>query len=102
MVMLTVVEAGPPLVLAHTVNIVVVMLTSGVPEIVPLSNSKPAGSAGSMAHDSALPPLTVGDSGVIETLRTRVTLYGLYERLTAGSSTVMLTHAMASPPEVLA
>ena len=75
--MLTVVEAEPPEVLAQTVNIVVVMLTSGVPEITPLLKFRPSGRAGSIVHTSTSPPDTVGDSGVIETLRVSVMLYGL-------------------------
>ncbi len=75
--MLTVVEDAPPEVLAQTVNIVVVMLTSGVPEIVPLVKFRPAGSSGVMDQVLTLPPLTVGDSGLIVSLRISVMLYGL-------------------------
>ena len=102
MVMLTVVEEAPPEVFAHTVNIVVVMLTSGVPEMTPLSKVRPDGRAGVMDQIPTLPPLTVGESVVIVSLRINVRLYGLYDTLTAGSSTVMFTHATALPPVVLA
>ena len=74
--MLTVVEAAPPDVLAQTVNIVVVMLTSGVPEITPSAKNKPSGSAGVMDQLPTLPPLTVGDSVSIVSLRMSVMLYG--------------------------
>ena len=102
MVMLTVVEEAPPEVFAHTVNIVVVMLTSGVPEMTPLVRFRPDGRAGVTAQAPTLPPLTMGDNVVIVSLRINVRLYGLYDRLTAGSSTVMFTHAVALPPVVLA
>ena len=75
--MLIVAEAAPPEVLAQTVNILVVMLTSGVPEIVPLVKFRPAGNSGVMDQLLTLPPLTVGDSGLIVSLRISVMLYGL-------------------------
>ena len=78
------------------------MLTSGVPEIVPLVKFRPAGSAGKIAQLLALPPLTEGISGFIVTLRVSVRLLGLYAKSNTGSSTVMLTHAVALPPVVLA
>ena len=45
-------DAFPPVLLAYTVNIVVVMFTVGVPETVPLSKVNPAGKAGWMAQTS--------------------------------------------------
>ena len=75
--MLTVVEDAPPEVLAQTVNIVVVMLTSGVPEMTPSVKFNPSGRAGVMDQLLTLPPLTVGDSGLIVSLRISVMLYGL-------------------------
>ena len=45
----------PPVLLAQTVNIVVVMLTVGVPEITPLVNVNPAGSEGAIVQVSTIP-----------------------------------------------
>ena len=50
--MLKVAEALPPELLAHTVNSVLVMLTVGVPLIVPLSKVKPSGTSGLISHVS--------------------------------------------------
>ena len=77
MVMFTVAEDAPPEVLAQMVNIVVVMLTSGVPEMTPSEKIRPAGNSGAMAQPLALPPVTVGESELIVSLRINVMLYGL-------------------------
>ena len=58
---------APPVVFAHTVNIVTVMLTVGVPLMTPLLKFNPDGSNGSMLHVSAVPLVTVG---VIVTMAT--------------------------------
>ena len=56
MVMLKVATALPPLLLAYTVNAVVVMLTVGVPERVPFSKFKPLGRAGWIPQVTTAPP----------------------------------------------
>ena len=55
--MLMVAAAEPPELLAYTVNIVVVMLTDGVPLNTPLEKFKPVGRAGWMDQFSTTPPL---------------------------------------------
>ena len=72
MVMLIDVEAEPPLLLAQTVYCVVVRLTVGEPEIVPLSKTRPFGSAGSITHVSGIPPETVGDQAIACSARMKV------------------------------
>ena len=90
-------EAAPPEVMTQTVNIVVVMLTSGVPEIVPFMKFRTAVSAGKIDQLLTLPPLT----GFIVTLRVRVKLLGLYAKSTASSSTVMLRVVLTLSPVLL-
>ena len=67
MVRLTVWKDAPPVVFAHIVNVVRVMLIVGVPLMTPLLKLKPDGSNGSMLHVSAVPLVTVG---VIVTMAT--------------------------------
>ena len=55
-VMFTVAEETPPELLAHTVNIVVVRLTVGVPAMTPLEKVKPNGNEGWMDQVSTAPP----------------------------------------------
>ncbi len=66
MVMLTVAEDEPPLLLAHIVNVLSVIKEVGVPQIVPLLVSKvrPLGKAGLIAHEVMAPePVRVAFSG---------------------------------------
>ena len=51
MVMLIEADDEPPLLFAQTTYWVRVMFTVGIPDIVPLSNARPFGSAGSIDHD---------------------------------------------------
>ena len=59
MVMLIDAQAGPPLLLAHTMYCVRVKLTVGEPVIDPLLKLSPVGNAGSMAHDCGIPLVLV-------------------------------------------
>ena len=77
MVMLTVWLAEPPDVFAHTVNMLSVMLTVGVPLMTPSLKLRPAGRSGEMAQLEALPPETDGNSVAICTPRMRVMFSGL-------------------------
>ena len=66
MVMLTVAEDEPPLLLAQIVNVLSVINEVGVPQIVPLlvSKVKPLGSAGLIAQEVIAPePVKVAFSG---------------------------------------
>jgi len=66
MVMLTVAEDEPPLLLAHIVNVLSAIKEVGVPQIVPLLVSKvrPLGKAGLIAHEVMAPePVRVAFSG---------------------------------------
>ena len=66
MVMLTVAEDEPPLLLAHIVNVLSAIKDLGVPQIVPLLVSKvrPLGKAGLIAHEVMAPePVKVAFSG---------------------------------------
>ena len=51
MVMLIEADDEPPLLFAQTMYWNRVELTVGIPEMVPLSNARPFGSAGSIDHD---------------------------------------------------
>ena len=64
--MLTVALTEPPLLFAQIVNVLSVINEVGVPHIVPLlvSNVKPLGSAGEIAHEVIAPePVSVAVSG---------------------------------------
>ena len=67
MVMLTVAELEPPLLLAHTVYVTgLVCKTVGMPQIVPLLAPKlrPAGRSGEISHEVIAPePVKVAFSG---------------------------------------
>jgi hypothetical protein len=66
MVMLTVAEDQPPLLLAQIVNVLSDIKEVGVPQIVPLlvPKDRPLGSAGLMAHEVIVPePVSVALSG---------------------------------------
>ena len=63
MVMLSRTEWDPPLLLAQTVWVLVVVCsTSGVPEMAPVlgSNDSPEGRLGWMAHEVGVPPVVDG------------------------------------------
>ena len=77
MVRLTVWKATPPLLFAQTVNIVRVMLTDGVPLMIPLLKLSPDGSNGLMLHVSAVPLVTVGVIVAIAIPRINVMFSGL-------------------------
>ena len=68
-VMLNVRLLEPPLLLANTVNSVVLRFTSGVPDSVPFSNVRPYGTAGWMPQISVTPPEVCTVRVVIESLR---------------------------------
>ena len=66
MVMFTVVDVEPPLLLAQIVNVLSVINEVGVPQIVPLLVPKlsPLGRAGEIAHEVIAPePVMVAFSG---------------------------------------
>ena len=77
MVMLSVWLAAPPEVLAHTVKMLSVMLTVGVPLMTPSLKLRPAGRSGEMDQLEALPPETDGKSVAICTPRISVRFSGL-------------------------
>ena len=62
-----VVVAVPPVLVADTVYVVEEDTVDGVPEISPdvVSKFKPVGSDGVIDHETTVPPLTDGVSGVI-------------------------------------
>ena len=62
----------PPELLAHTVNIVRVRLTSAVPDNAPWLNERPAGKAGEIDHEVGVPQLTEGCRSRVVSLRTKV------------------------------
>ena len=71
--MLMLANALPPVLLAHTVNSVVVILTVGVPEIVPLSKIKPVGKPGLISQVSIRSSgVYTGTISVINVLRMNV------------------------------
>ena len=77
MVMLTVWLVAPPEVFAHTVYVLSVMLTVGVPLMTPSLKLRPAGRSGEMDQLEALPPETDGNRVAICTPRIRVKFSGL-------------------------
>lgn len=66
-IMVMVVVALPPVLVAVTVYVAEIDTAVGVPEIAPVDveNDKPAGSDGVIDHDVTVPPLEVGVSVVI-------------------------------------
>ena len=83
-VMLTVAEDEPPLLFAQIVNALSVINEAGVPQMVPLlvSNVKPLGSAGLIAHEVIAPgPVRLAISGksVLDFLFVSVTFSGEYD-----------------------
>ena len=59
----------PPVLFAQMVKEVRLILTNGVPEIIPLLKFKPVGKAGEICHVAALPPETFGYNVIIDTSR---------------------------------
>ena len=57
----------PPVLVAVTVYVVLVLSSVGVPEMVPseVSNDSPAGKVGEIDHVTTAPPLTVGVTDVM-------------------------------------
>ena len=83
MVMLTVAEDQPPLLLPQIVNVLSAIKEVGVPQIVPLlvPNERPLGSAGLMAQEVIVPgPVSVAFSGksVLDWPFVSVKFSGLY------------------------
>ena len=76
-VMLSVWLVAPPDVFAHTVNVLSVMLTVGVPLMTPSLKFRPAGRSGEMDQLETLPPETEGKRLAICTPRIRVMFSGL-------------------------
>ena len=77
MVMLIEAQVFPPLLFAQTMNCVRVKLTSGVPEMIPLSNTKPFGRDGSICHVLGIPPETVGLQRMLASVLVKVWFSGV-------------------------
>ena len=86
--------AEPPELFAQIVNVVLFILSVGIPQIVPLSLPKlnPLGKPSLMPHSRIIPgPLSVGPSGRegLCVLLSRVRFSGMYDSVGSWSTTVM-------------
>ena len=101
MVMLTVAEEEPPELLAQIVNIFNDIRVVGVPQIVPLLDSKvsPAGSPGLISHEVTVPPPGETVFGVINWSLVRVMFSGEYENVPGATSfTARVMVVVSEPP----
>jgi hypothetical protein len=95
----------PPVLFAYTVYVFEDCTAVGVPEISPVDVEKvrPAGSAGVIAQEVTVPPLAVGDAGVIADPFSKVNGLPEYEtEYGERSLTWMVTVAVPLPPAFVA
>ena len=103
MVMLTVAEDEPPLLLAQIVNVLSVINEVGVPQMVPLlvPKDKPLGKAGLMAHEVIVPePDSVALNGksLLDCPLVNVKFSGEYDSVGNWSITSIVMVVVFEPP----
>lgn len=80
MVIVNIAVVLPPVFVAVTVYVLSADTIVGVPLIVPFDESmtSPVGSAGNIDQDITVPPLEVGDNGLIAESFVKTSVFGLY------------------------